>query len=186
MDPFDAFILGLVLFVAGIGAWKGFAWLLGVTWAPVAGLAVGWPLSAGLAPQLGFRAPLDRWIAFAILYALVTLFVYLAARALRRRLEDAELGGWDRHLGFVFGAVKGVALALLVTAAALSASKDLRARLPATRSGELMAKVVRTLRPALPRSAADLLNPWFEVLAPTRTNSAAGTTSRRASSTQPF
>jgi membrane protein required for colicin V production len=167
VDSFDAFILGLVALVAGIGAWKGFAWLLGVTWAPIAGLSAGWPLSAGLGPQLGLRAPLDRMAAFAILYALITLLVYLAAVALKRRLEEAQLGGWDRHLGFVFGAVKGIVLALLVTAAALSASKDLRARLPATRSGELMAKAVRAVRPALPRAALELLGPWFEVLAPT-------------------
>jgi membrane protein required for colicin V production len=172
VDPFDAFILGLVAFVAAVGAWKGFAWLLGATWAPIAGLAVGWPLSAGLAPQLGLRAPLDRAAAFAILYVLITLLVYLAAIALRRRLEEAQLGGWDRHLGFVFGAVKGMVLALLVTAAALSASKDLRSRLPATRSGELMAQVVRAVRPALPRSAAELLGPWFEVLAPTQRRNA--------------
>jgi uncharacterized membrane protein required for colicin V production len=163
---FDALVVGFVLLAAGIGAWKGFAWQLGAFLAPVAGLAAGWPLSARLAPHLALRAPMDRWAAFALIYMLITLVVYLAALALRRSLERAQLGGWDRHLGFAAGALKGFALALLLTAGALSFSKELRAQIPATRAGGLMAQAVRTVRPALPRSASDLLGPWFELLDP--------------------
>jgi uncharacterized membrane protein required for colicin V production len=163
---FDALVVGFVALAALVGAWKGFAWQLGATLAPVAGLAVGWPLSAGLAPQLGMRAPMDRWAAFGLLYMLITLLLYLAAFALRRGLERAQLGGWDRHLGFATGALKGFALALFLTAGALSFSKELRAQIPATRAGGLMAQAVRTVRPALPRSANELLGPWFELLDP--------------------
>jgi uncharacterized membrane protein required for colicin V production len=163
---FDALVVGFVALAAGIGAWKGFAWQLGATLAPIAGLAAGWPLSAGLAPHLGLRAPMDRWAAFALLYMLITLLLYVAALALRRLLERAELGGWDRHLGFAAGALKGFALAVLLTAGALSFSKELRAQIPGTRAGGLMAQALRTVRPALPRSAAELLGPWFELLDP--------------------
>jgi len=163
---FDALVVGVVALAALVGAWKGFAWQLGATLAPVAGLAIGWPLSAGLAPHLGMRAPMDRWAAFGLLYMLITLLLYLAALALRRGLERAQLGGWDRHLGFATGALKGFALALFLTAGALSFSKELRAQIPATRAGGLMAQAVRTVRPALPRSANELLGPWFELLDP--------------------
>jgi len=169
---FDALVVGFVALAALVGAWKGFAWQLGATLAPVAGLAIGWPLSAGLAPQLGMRAPMDRWAAFGLLYMLITLLLYLAALALRRGLERAQLGGWDRHLGFAAGALKGFALALFLTAGALSFSKELRAQIPATRAGCLMAQTVRTVRPALPRSASDLLGPWFELLAPSQRRNA--------------
>jgi len=169
---FDVLIVGIVALAAAIGAWKGFAWQLGATLAPLAGLAAGWPLSAGLAPHLALRAPLDRWVAFAMLYVLITLLVYLVAIALRRFLERAELRGWDRHLGFVVGGAKGFALALLLTAAGLSCSPGLRTRVPATRSGEFMARTVRTVRPVLPPAAADLLGPWFELLAPAQRRNA--------------
>jgi uncharacterized membrane protein required for colicin V production len=174
IDPFDAVVVGIVALAAAVGAWKGFAWQLGATLGPVAGLAAGWPLSAGLAPHLGLRAPLDRWAAFAFLYALVTLVVYLTALALRRRLERAELRGWDRHLGFLAGAANGFALALLLTAAGLAYSPVLRTRVPATRSGEVLTRTVRTVRPALPPAAVELLGPWFEHVAPTRAKAAAG------------
>ena len=163
---FDALVVGFVALAALIGAWKGFAWQLGATLAPIAGLAAGWPLSAGLAPHLALRAPFDRWAVFGLFYMLITLLFYLAALALRRFLDRAQLGGWDRHLGFAAGGLKGFVLALLLTGGALSFSKELRARIPGTRAGGWMAQTVRTVRPALPRSACELLGPWLELLDP--------------------
>ena len=107
-----------------------------------------------------------------MLYVLVTLIVYLLTLALRRSLERARLTGWDRHLGFVAGAVKGVALAILLTAGALAFSRDLRERIPATRAGGLMAQAVRTVRPALTPAAAELLGPWLELLLPAQRRNA--------------
>ena len=163
---FDALVVAFVVLVAGIGAWKGFAWQLGAILAPLAGLAAAWPLSAGLAPHLELRAPLDRWAAFAILYALVTLVVFLVAALARRMLERAQLGAWDRHLGFLLGAAKGMVLAIVFTAAALAASRDLRRQIPETRAGILMSRAVKTVRPALPPAASDLLSPWLDLLEP--------------------
>jgi membrane protein required for colicin V production len=161
---FDAVVVGFVALAAGIGAWKGLAWQLGAVIAPVAGLAVAWPLSAGLAPHLSMRAPFDRWAAFALLYALVTLVVFAVAAWIRRALEKAELGAWDRHLGFVLGGLKGFLLAIVLTAAALAMSGELRDRVRESRAGGLMAQAVRTVRPALSPSASDLLSPWLDLL----------------------
>ena len=163
---FDALVVLFVALVAGIGAWKGFAWQLGAILAPIAGLATAWPLSAGLAPHLALRAPLDRWAAFAILYALVTLVVFLVAMITRRALERAQLGAWDRHLGFLLGAAKGFVLALVFTAAALALSRDLRDRIPETRAGGFMSRAVKTVRPILSPAASDLLSPWLDLLEP--------------------
>jgi membrane protein required for colicin V production len=163
---FDALVVLFVALVAGIGAWKGFAWQMGAILAPLAGLAAAWPLSAGLAPHLMLRAPLDRWAAFAILYALVTLVVFLVAMMTRRMLERAQLGPWDRHLGFLLGAVKGFVLAIVFTAAALALSGDLRHRVPETRAGGFMSRTVKTVRPILSPSASDLLSPWLDLIEP--------------------
>jgi len=161
---FDAVVVGLVALAAGIGAWKGFAWQVGAILGPVAGLAAAWPLSARLAPHLSMAAPADRWAAFALLYVLVTLVVFAAALGIRKLLERAELGAWDRHLGFVLGGAKGVLLAILFTAAALAVSGEARERVRESRAGGLMAQAVRTVRPALPPSASDLLSPWLDLL----------------------
>lgn len=161
---FDALVLGFVALAAGIGAWKGFAWQLGSIVAPIAGISAGWPLSAALAPHLSLRAPLDRWAAFGLLYLGITLLVFVLALGLRKLLERAQLRAWDRHLGFAVGALKGFALAVAFTLAALAFSEDLRARIPETRSGAFMAQAVRTLRPVLPPAATGVLAPWFQLL----------------------
>lgn len=163
---FDALVVAFVVLVAGLGAWKGFSRLVGAVVAPVAGLAVGWPLSAGLAPHLALRAPLDRWTAFALLYILLTLVVHLVALGVRKMLERAELGSWDRHLGFAFGAVKGFVLAIVLTAGALAFSQELRPQVRGSRAGELMSAAVRTVRPVLSPAASDLLAPWLDLLEP--------------------
>lgn len=163
---FDALVVAFVAIVAGIGAWRGFARLLGAVAAPVAGISVGWPLSAGLAPHLTLRAPLDRWVAFAILYLLITLVIFLMVLAIRTTLERARLGSWDRHLGFALGAVKGFALAIVLTAGALAFSQELRPQVRATRAGGLMSRAVRIVRPVLSPAASDLLSPWLDLLDP--------------------
>jgi membrane protein required for colicin V production len=162
---FDALVVAFVVLVAGIGAWKGFARLAGAVAAPIVALTVGWPLSAGLAPHLSLRAPLDRWTAFALLYILITLVVYLVALGIRKMLERAELGAWDRHLGFAFGAVKGFVLAIVLTAFALGFSQELRPQVRGTIAGGLMTRAVRTIRPVLSPAASDLLAPWLDLLA---------------------
>lgn len=154
---FDALVVAFVALAAGIGAWKGFAWQVGAIAAPVAGFAAGWPLSARFSGFFTLAAPLDRWAAFGVLYLIITLAVFLAALAARRGIRRAELGAWDRHLGFLAGAAKGFAAALILTAGALAVSPELRDRVRATTSGAVMARVVRAVRPVLPES----LDPWL-------------------------
>jgi len=161
---FDALVVGFVALAAAIGAWKGFAWQVGAILAPIAGITAGWPLSAALAPHLSLRAPLDRWAAFGLLYLGITLIIHLGALGIRKMLDRAHLGAWDRHLGFLAGALKGCALAMALTVACLTFSTELRARIPQTRTAGLMARAFETVRPALPPAAAELLAPWFRRL----------------------
>jgi uncharacterized membrane protein required for colicin V production len=90
----------------------------------------------------------------------VTLLVFLAALGLRRMIRRAQLREWDRHLGFLAGAAKGFALAVVLTLGALAFSSELRERVRGTRTGDLMAQAVRALRPVLP----DALDPWLRLL----------------------
>jgi uncharacterized membrane protein required for colicin V production len=156
---FDALVVAFVALAAAFGAWKGFARLAAGIVAPVLGVAVGWPLSAKAE-----ILPLHRGIAFAALYLALTLLVLGAAALYRRRLERRRREGWDNHLGLLLGAAQGCVLAVALTLLALSASEGLRETVAATRTGGLMAQVIREVRPLLPQGAADLLGPWFDLL----------------------
>ena len=74
-------------------------------------------------------------------------------------LEKRRLASWDHHVGFVAGAVKGVALALLLTLAAMATSMDSAAVIRASRMGRLMEGAVVALRPALPEDVRTIVDP---------------------------
>jgi uncharacterized membrane protein required for colicin V production len=154
---FDGLVIVVVALAAGFGARKGFARLAAGVIAPIVGVAAGWPLSAEI-------LPLNRWLAFALLYVMVTLVVFGAAALARRRLECSKLEAWDSHLGLILGAAQGCALVLALTLVALSVSGDLRETVASTRTGGLMVQVIRELRPMLPQGASDFLDPWFSLL----------------------
>ncbi len=159
---FDLLVLGLVLAAAVVGAWKGFAWQIAHVLSAVAGLGLGWPLSALLGPPLGIAAPLDRLAAFGILYLAISLVVHLCALGLRKSLERRRLASWDHHVGFVAGAMKGTALALLLTLAAMALSVESAAAVRSSRMGRLMGDVAVALRPALPAEVRAVVDPVLE------------------------
>jgi uncharacterized membrane protein required for colicin V production len=154
---FDGLVVLVVALGAAFGAWKGFARLAAAVVAPVLGFAAGWPLSAEF-------PTINRWAAFAGLYLVITLLIFGAAGLYRRRLERAKMEGWDNHLGLILGAAQGCVLAVALTLLVMSASHDLRETVMSTRTGGLMAAAIREVRPLLPQSAADFLDPWFALL----------------------
>jgi uncharacterized membrane protein required for colicin V production len=154
---FDGLVIAFIALAAAFGAWKGFARMAAAVVAPVLGFAVGWPLSAEF-------PTVNRWLAFAALYLVLTLLVFVAAGLYRLRLERAKMEGWDNHLGLILGAAQGCVLAVALTLLALSVSHGWRDRIAATRTGSLMAQVIREVRPLLPSRAADVLDPWFDLL----------------------
>jgi membrane protein required for colicin V production len=154
---FDGLVVLVVALAAGSGAWKGFARLAAGVLAPLVGVAAGWPLSTEL-------RPLNRWLAFGLLYLLITLVVFGVAALARRRLERWRLEAWDRHLGLVLGAVQGCVLALALTLVALAVSADLHETIASSRAGNLMVQAIREVRPLLTPGAADLLGPWLDLL----------------------
>jgi membrane protein required for colicin V production len=154
---FDALVILVVVLAAGLGASKGFTRQVAGLLAPVVGIAGGWPLSAE------FPA-LNRWLAFALLYLLFTLVLFLFASFIRRDLERAGLKGLDNHLGFWLGAAKGCVLAVGLTLIAVAIWSDLRGRVLSSQTGGLMVQAIRGLRPLLPPAASGVLGPWFDLL----------------------
>lgn len=163
---FDLLVLGLVLLAAAIGAWKGFAWQMAHVLSAIAGLGLGWPLSVFLAPHLGLPSPIDRFAATGILYVVISLIVHLCALGFRKSLEKRRLASWDHHVGFVTGAVKGVALALLLTLAAMATSVDSASSIRASRVGRFLEGTAVVLRPALPAEVRAVVDPVLRAQEP--------------------
>lgn len=169
---FDAVVVALILAAACFGAWRGFASQVAGILSLIAGFLVAIPLSAPLAPLFGSKGPLNRLIALAVVYAIVSLGMYVLAFRYYKMIQKWKLESWDRHLGTLMGAFKGCILAITLTFFAITLFSGLREPILRTSTGRLMGRVVRALHPIWPTEVHDILHPYHHLLdAPPGTDS---------------
>lgn len=159
---FDLVVAGIVVLAALHGAWKGLAWQLAGIFSLIAGFAVGIPGSAPIAHFFGSSAPLNRFIAVAVIYALVSLGIYLAAFYYREAIQKWKLDNWDRHLGGLLGAVKGYLMCLVLTFFAITLFAGLRAPILTRPSGKLMAYTMHAVHPIWPAGFHAVIHSYIE------------------------
>jgi uncharacterized membrane protein required for colicin V production len=153
----DVIVLLVCAVVAVRGAWKGFAWQIVRTVGLIAAIAGAllWHRDAGawLEERVGIlsdaTAPI---VAFVVIGLGILLLATWLAWVARGALRSVKLGGLDRFLGFLAGAVMGLVLATagFLAWGAFVQEDTLRETLEDTVSGRFMAKVVRLTRPVLP------------------------------------
>ena len=158
---FDIAVVLIVCLSVALGAWKGFAWQLAGILSLLVGFAVALPLSAPLAEAFGGSGPFARLISIAILYLFVSLGIYLLAVYYRHLIQQWHLDPWDRHLGAIFGAVKGFVLCTVLTFFALTLFGGFREPILNTWTGKLMGKAVETVHPVWPEEVHTVLHPYL-------------------------
>ena len=160
MVLYDWIMIAILVLGVVQGAWRGLARQL----APIASLVLGYivavPMSAQLAPWFGDQ-PSHRFLAILVLYALVSLAVYMIARALRESIERIKLVEFDRHLGAIFGGMKGLLVCLVATFFAVGLSEQARDYVLNTYSGVAAGEVIHYLEPVMPEQMESLLQPYL-------------------------
>jgi membrane protein required for colicin V production len=159
---YDLAVVGIIVLSTLLGAWKGLAWQLAGILSLIAGFVVALPLSAPLAPLFGSAAPLNRFIAVAVLYAVVSLGIYLAAYFYREAIQKWKLDNWDRHLGGVLGALKGFLLCLALTFFAITLFPGLRQPVLTRPVGKLMARTMHAVHPVWPSGFHSIIHSYIE------------------------
>ena len=159
---FDLVVVGVIVLALLHGAWKGLAWQLAGIFSLIAGFGVALPLSAPLAHFFGSTAPLNRFIAVAVLYALVSLGIYLATFYYREGIQKWKLDNWDRHLGGVLGAIKGYLLCLTLTFFAITLFSGLRDPILTRPTGKLMAYTLHAVHPVWPAGFHAIIHSYIE------------------------
>ena len=159
---YDLAVVGIIVLSALLGAWKGLAWQLAGILSLLAGFVVALPFSAPLAPLFGSTAPLNRFIAVAVLYVLVSFGIYLAAYFYREAIQKWKLDNWDRHLGGVLGALKGFLLCLALTFFAITLFHPLRQPILTRPVGKLMAYTMHTIHPVWPSGFHSIIHSYIE------------------------
>jgi uncharacterized membrane protein required for colicin V production len=97
-----------------------------------------------------------------VIYALVSLGLFLAAFYYREFISKWKLENWDRHLGGVFGALKGFLLSFTLTFFAITCFPSLRHPILSRPTGKLMAYTMHALHPLWPAGLHEIIHSYIQ------------------------
>ncbi len=164
MQPYDLAMLAVLALATVFGAWKGMAWQVASLSSLIASYFVALRFSGPLAPYLSQRVPLNRFLAMLVLYLATSLLIWLGFRIVSNAISRVQLKEFDRQIGGLFGAAKGVLLCIAITFFAVSLSEPAREMVLKSRSGYYIAVLIDRANPVMPREIHDVLRPYFHTL----------------------
>jgi membrane protein required for colicin V production len=152
-NGFDVAMLAVMLLSTAVGVWRGLVLeLMSLLGWFVAYFAAQW-MTLTLAPYVPVGvpgSPLNHAVAFAVAFLCALVIWALLSRLLKALVHAALLGGLDRLLGGIFGALRGLVLLLALAAVV---TRTPWAELPAwqqSRGAAVLQVLLSGLAPALP------------------------------------
>ncbi|MBI3840241.1 MAG: CvpA family protein [Planctomycetia bacterium] len=164
MELYDIVMLVVLVGTTVFGAWKGMAWQVASSASLVLSYGVALRFSAQLAPHFGQQAPLNRFVAMAVLYAVTSLVIWVAFRIVAGFLNRVRLKEFDRQMGALFGAAKGVLVCVAITFFAVTLSSRAREAVLHSRSGYYIALLLNRADAVMPKELHDVLDPYLDKL----------------------
>jgi membrane protein required for colicin V production len=163
MQAYDLLMLIVLALAIGWGAWKGLAWQI----ASLASIALSYFVA------LNFRQPLagiinasPPWNIFSsmlILFLATGLVVWIGFNLVSELIERVKLKEFDRQLGALFGAAKGVLLCVLITLFSVALLGDSqRQAICNSRSGYYIAVLLDRADAVIPKELHDVLEPYID------------------------
>jgi membrane protein required for colicin V production len=164
LQPYDFMMLAVLAFSVLFGAWKGMAWQLASLASLVVSGIVAAHLSGAVAPYFGSQAPWNRCVAMLVLYVLTGVAIWLLFRLVAGLIDRVKLKEFDRQLGALFGAAKGVLWCLVITFFAVTLSEVARQAVLKSHSGYYIAVVTHRAMPILPQELRSAVGKYVEEL----------------------
>ncbi|MEZ6049528.1 MAG: CvpA family protein [Planctomycetaceae bacterium] len=161
---YDLLILAILIYALIRGAMKGLVWQIAAIAAIVLCFFFAESASLVLAPYIGLKPPLDRWVSMLILYFVFSFASFALARMLKEGLEKAKFDDFDRHLGAIFGLVKGVLFSIVLTFFVVTIYDESRSYIIGTHSGYYAAILMDKLHPVMPEGLSEHLEPYIHKL----------------------
>lgn len=160
MQTYDLVMVAVLLGATALGFMKGMARQVASLASLVASYFVALHASPIVAPYIDQPEPLNRFIAMLLLYLLASLAIWLICRRVLQFIERMQLKEFDRQLGGVLGAAKGVLLCLAITFFTVTLSAHGRETVLSSRSGHYIAKLMTQAEAVMPKELDAVLNPY--------------------------
>jgi membrane protein required for colicin V production len=164
MELYDILMLVVLVGATVFGAWKGMAWQMASLASLVVSYLAALRFSEKLAPHFGAQPPLNRFIAMAVIYAVTGAAVWLLFRLVAGFIDRVRLKEFDRQIGALFGAAKGVLLCVAITFFAVTLSEKGRETVLQSRSGYYIAQLLARADKVMPKELHDVLDPYLDKL----------------------
>tara|TARA_B100000809_G_C15003446_1_gene482330 strand:- start:449 stop:985 length:537 start_codon:yes stop_codon:yes gene_type:complete len=151
MATYDLIMLAIALFATLFGAWKGLAWQIAWVSAVAISSLVALQLRTGVANQLGMVGPAGSYFAMGIVFAAVSVIIWLLYRMGYSWIKRSGLGKFDRRMGGAAGILSGLLLCTLITVISMSVSGPAgRAQIQSSYSGRWISSLLTRSSSYLP------------------------------------
>jgi membrane protein required for colicin V production len=159
-------MLGILAGAILWGAWKGMAWQVASVASLVLSYVVALKFSEPLAASgiFGESAPWRRFAAMLALYIVTSAVVWVVFQRISSTLEYLKLGDFDRQLGGVCGAIKGVLLCVAITFFVVTVLPENRAEVLNTHSGRAIGRFLAQADAIMPVELKAELEPYLKPL----------------------
>ena len=161
---YDLGMLAILAYTTFRGAARGMAWQLAAIASLLFCFLFATPLSLLVAPQIRLEPPLNRWVAMLGIYVVFSFACFATARLVRSWLESWKFEEYDRHLGAVFGCIKGLVGCLVLTFFTVCVSESSRAYVLQSRFGRSAGRIMHRLEPVMPAEFDAVLAPYIHRL----------------------
>ncbi len=164
MESYDLVMIVVLLGATAFGAFKGMAWQIASLASFGVSYFVALRFSAQLAPQLPQEAPWNKFTAMLVLYMGTSLAIWIVFRVVRNFIDRVKLNEFDRQVGAIFGAAKGVLFCVAITFFAVTLSQTGREAVMKSRSGYYIAQLLRKADAVMPPELHEVLDPYLNPL----------------------
>jgi len=164
MQTFDVVMIAVLAGATLFGFLKGMAWQLASLASLVLSYLAALRLSEPLAHFFGEQAPWNRFVAMLVIYLVVSLAIWLAFRVVAGFMDRLKLREFDRQLGGLLGAAKGLLFCLAITFFCVTLSTSSREWVLTSRSGYYISGLLRRADAVMPKELHDVLDPYLDKL----------------------
>jgi membrane protein required for colicin V production len=161
MQAYDVAMIAVLTGTTVWGFFKGMARQAASLVAIVAGYFLALRLSPSVAAHIDQPEPLNRFLAMLLIYLVTSLVIWLAFRKVSQIIERVQLKQFDRQVGALFGAAKGVLVCVAITFFVVSLSAAGRQTVLGSRSGYYITRLIHQAGPVMPKEIHDLLDPYL-------------------------
>lgn len=162
---YDTVILLVILFAGFVGWRKGLATQIASIISIFASYLVAVRFRAPVAARIDAEPPWNTFAAMLILYLGTSFIIWLVFRQVRTSIERMKMREFDRQMGLLFGGLKGIVLAGVITMFAFTLLREpQRQAIIHSQSGYYIAKFMTGANSVMPIEVQQFVEPYLREL----------------------